>query len=295
MTELTGTEESYRSVWSELRHVPFRQGWIDVSGVKTRYVEAGDPQSPAIVMLHGTGGHWESYCRNIGVFAEAFHCVAFDMLGHGYTSKPDIDYEIPLYADHVTSLMNELGIEHATLIGVSLGAWIAGAIAARHPDLVDKLILLTPTGLFPVDQRDAARVLRQRTEAVNNPTWESIKVVFDHLLAQEENRIPDMIALRQDIYRQDDTRATVGHVLALQDAEIRNRNLVNADEWASIKVPTLVVATGSDPNEQHYLTARKVAELIPVVRLVEMPHVGHWPHFENDVEFNDLALKFLKS
>lgn len=295
MTDLTGTEESYRSVWSELRQVPFRQDWIDVAGVKTRYVEAGDPQSPAIVMLHGTGGHWESYCRNIGVFAEDFHCIAFDMLGHGYTTKPDVDYEIPLYADHVTSLMSELGIEQATLIGVSLGAWIAGAIAARKPDLVNRLILLTPTGLFPVDHGDAARVLAQRTEAVNNPTWESIKVVFDHLLAQEENRIPDMIALRQNIYQQEDTRATVAHVLALQDAQIRNRNLVDADEWASIKAPTLVVATGSDPNEQHYLTAKKVAELIPNVDLVEMPDVGHWPHFENDAEFNILALKFLKS
>lgn len=294
MTELTGTEESYKSIWTELRHVPFKQDWIDAAGIKTRYVEAGNPHAPAIVMLHGTGGHWESYCRNIGVLADEYHCVALDMLGHGYSTKPDVDYEIPLYADHVTSLMSELGLEHASLVGVSLGAWIAGAIAARKPHLVDKLILLTPTGLFPVDHGDAARVLAQRTQAVNNPTWESIKVVFDHLLAQEENRIPDMIALRQDIYRQDDTRATVGHVLALQDAEIRNRNLVNAEEWASIEVPTLVVATGSDPNEQHYRTAKKVAELIPNARLVEMPNVGHWPHFENDADFNDLVLKFLK-
>jgi pimeloyl-ACP methyl ester carboxylesterase len=54
-------EHPYRSIWTELRQVAFRQGYIDVDGVSTRFAEAGSPDSAAVVMLHGTGGHWETF------------------------------------------------------------------------------------------------------------------------------------------------------------------------------------------------------------------------------------------
>ncbi|MDT7732666.1 MAG: 2-hydroxy-6-oxonona-2,4-dienedioate hydrolase, partial [Mycobacterium sp.] len=56
---------AYESVWSDLQGVPFSQGYLDAGGVRTRYLHAGDPGRPALVFLHGSGGHAEAYVRNL--------------------------------------------------------------------------------------------------------------------------------------------------------------------------------------------------------------------------------------
>ncbi|MFG3022354.1 alpha/beta fold hydrolase [Streptomyces sp. NPDC048254] len=282
----------YRSIWTELREVPFRQAWTDVEGVSTRYVEAGDPDAPALVMLHGTGGHWETWASNLGPLSRHFRCVALDMVGNGFSDKPDYDYEIDVYVRHVTGLLDQLGIEKAALAGTSLGSWVAARLALTHPERVDGLILCSPAGLVGTAS-NMARIRAERTRAVDDPTWESIRAMFVNLMAEERNRIPDVIALRQAIYRLPETKAVIDHVLILQDQGVRQRNLLTEEEWSALKAPALVVASGE--RNEYRSTAYRVAELIPGARLLEMPHVRHWPHFEDPATFNTVALDFLLS
>ena len=215
----------YRSLWTWLREVEFCQRWVDVNGVSTRIAEAGSNDSPAVVLLHGTGGHWEVYAPTIGPLSKEFHCIAVDMVGNGFSDRPDYDYEIAVYVGHIAGLLDALGIERASFIGMSLGAWVAARFALDHPERTDKLILQSPAGLIATAS-NMARIRAERTAAVENPTWESIKAMFDHLIADEENRIPDIIALRQAIYRMPATRDAIDHVLILQDPEARERNLI---------------------------------------------------------------------
>ena len=76
---------------------------------------------PALIFLHGTGGHAEAYVRNLAAHAAHFDTYAIDMLGHGYTSKPDYDYEIPRYIEHLLGFLDARGIERVSLSGESLG------------------------------------------------------------------------------------------------------------------------------------------------------------------------------
>ncbi|MFJ3779017.1 alpha/beta fold hydrolase [Streptomyces sp. NPDC090075] len=282
---------SESSVWQSLAEVAFTQRWVDVDGVRTRVVEAGPADGVPVVLLHGTGGHWETFATALGPLCERYRCVAFDMVGNGFSDKPDQPYEVPLYVDHVLGVMRELGVDRAHFIGMSLGAWVAARIAVSHPERMRRLVLMSPAGLVAT-QSNMARIRAERTKAVQNPEWDSIKAMFEHLIAREERRLPDLIALRQMIYRRDDTRATIDHLLALQDPEIRPRNLLDVGEWESIKAPTLVVASGADHGE-YQTTARKVASLIPGAEVLEMPEVRHWPHFEDPETFNPAALAFL--
>lgn len=289
MAEPTG---EYRSIWTWLRELEFRQGWCDAGGVRTRFVETGDPDAPGVLLLHGTGGHWETFAPNLGPLSEHFHCVAVDMVGNGFSEKPDHDYEIEVYVRQLLAVMDHFGMERASLVGMSLGAWVAARLALDAPERVDKVILMSPAGLVATES-NMARIRAERTQAVNDPNWDSIKAMFDHLIADERNRLPDLVALRQAVYRLPASRATIDHLLILQDPQARERNLLTEQQWSSIEAPTLVVASGKDYSE-YESTARRVAALLPHSELLEMGEVKHWPHFEDPDVFNPAALKFLQ-
>lgn len=283
--------DEYRSIWTHLRELEFTQGFVDIDGVRTRFAEAGSADKPHAILLHGTGGHWETFAPNLGPLSENYHCVAIDMVGNGFSDKPDYDYEINVYVKQILGVMAHFRMEKAHFIGMSLGAWVSAAIAVEYPERVDKVILMSPAGLIATAS-NMARIRAERTAAVNNPSWESIHKVFEHLIADESNRIPDLVALRQAVYRRSDTRDTIDHLLILQDAEARDRNLIPEEKWATISAPTMVVASGKDDGE-YQSTAHIVAGLIPNSEVFQMAEVRHWPHFEDPAAFNPAALEFL--
>lgn len=81
------------SLWPELASGEVRLHYVDAAGVRTRCLEAGESNSASIpvLFLHGSGGHLEAYTRNILPHAEDRHVLAIDMIGHGYTDKPDFE------------------------------------------------------------------------------------------------------------------------------------------------------------------------------------------------------------
>jgi 2-hydroxy-6-oxonona-2,4-dienedioate hydrolase len=282
---------TYRSVWRDLMDTPFEQGFIDAGGVRTRFVHAGDPAAPVVLMVHGTGGSWETFCSNIGPISKAFNVYAIDTLGGGYTGKPDFPYEIPRYVEHFVDFMDAMGIRRASLIGCSLGAWSACRLAVDHPGRVDKLILISVGGLksLPAAERQG---LESRRTSVQDPTWDSVSDVVSRLVYSGK-MADDLIAVRQKIYMQPEMRDAMKHLLALTDPEIRERNNLKPDEWRSIKAPTLVIAHKDSP-DMWLETSYEVAQLIPHAQLVEIGETSHWSHFEKPALFNQLALDFLK-
>ena len=291
MTAEASPDEPYRSIWGFLRELEFRQGYVDADGVRTRFAEAGSPDAPPLLLLHGTGGHWETFAPNLPVLSQHFRCIAIDMVGNGFSAKPDHDYEIAVYLRQVLAVLDAFGIRRTHVAGMSLGAWVAARLAVDAPERVDRLILMSPAGLIATAS-NMARIRAERTRAVQDADWASIKAMFDHLIADERNRLPDLVALRQAIYQRADTRETIDHLLILQDADARERNLIAEKEWSSIGAPTLVVASGKDVSE-YQSTARTVAGLIPDSQVLEMPEVKHWPHFEDPETFTPAAVAFL--
>jgi 2-hydroxy-6-oxonona-2,4-dienedioate hydrolase len=273
--------------------VPFEQAWVQAGPLRTRYAHAGQRGRPAVVMLHGTAGSWEGFAANLGPLAQHFDCYALDMIGSGFTDKPDRPYEVADYVSHVLDFIDAMGLERAAIIGCSLGAWVAARFALTHPKRLSALVLLSAAGYF-ANATNMNRIRSARTAAVDNPIWENIKPIFDHLIHEERNRIPDIIAVRQAVYRQQDMARAMAHILCLQDPEIRQRNLISEDEWRQIDAPALVVGSLADKDE--YLeTARRVSKLMPNARYVEMASVGHWPHFEDPDTFNPLCVDFLRA
>jgi len=285
------TVEEHRSIWADLVTVPFTQGFVDVGGVRTRYVQAGPVDKPAVVMIHGTMGHWETFCSNIPEFSKTKNCIAYDMLGSGFSAKPDLPYEIPTYAKHLGGLMDVLGVESASLIGVSLGAWVAVRFAHDYPDRTENLVLMSTTGLYS-DPATMQNIKASRSRVVDDPSWENCTAIIRNLVLDEKNCIPDMVRVRQLSYMEPGVKESADRILQLQDPTVRARNNLTEGEWRSIKTRTLLVAAPS--SDDIYLdTTRKVIKILPNAELAEIDDVGHWPHFEQPDEFNRVALAFL--
>ena len=139
----------FESVWSDLQGVAFEQGYLDAAGVRTRYLRAGDPNKPVLMLLHGSGGHAEAYVRNLAAHAEHFWTWSIDMLGHGYTDKPGHPLEVSHYVDHLTAVLRTIGADRVYLSGESLGGWVAARTAVDHPDVVERLVLIPPVAPRP--------------------------------------------------------------------------------------------------------------------------------------------------
>lgn len=283
--------KEHKSIWMWMKEVAFTQQYIDVDGIRTRVLTAGDPSKPAVVLLHGTGGHWEAYAPSIAALSADHFVVAPDLVGNGFSTKPSEPYTINFYIEHVLGVMDHFGVQKASVFGMSLGAWIAARFGVAHPERTEKLVLMSPAGLM-ARADNMARIKRQRTAAVTNPDWDTIKAMFDHLIADDDNKIDDIIALRQSIYRQPETLATIDSMLTLQEEEVRKANLLTEAEWRSIQAPTLVVCASKDVDE-YMSTARTILKWIPNAEALEMPNVAHWPCFEDPAAFNPAAVAFL--
>jgi 2-hydroxy-6-oxonona-2,4-dienedioate hydrolase len=283
---------NYKSIWKYLFRTPHRLNWVDVEGVSTRYLEAGTPGAPVLILLHGTAGSLENFCANYASYAEHFHVFGIDMLGCGATDKPDHDYLIEHYATHLLGFMDALGLASASLIGVSLGSWVAAQAAHMAPSRIEKLIMVAPAGIIvdvEEERRVAEGVRKRRSAAATTPTWETVRAAMSGLMLKPDDLIDDLIAIRLDIYQDPRMQAAMPRLLAFS---LGGQDLKPA-QWQSLEQPILSVAAVDAPN-MFLRNAYAIADTAPNATLVEMHGCDHWAQYEQAEAFNALSIEFLK-
>jgi 2-hydroxy-6-oxonona-2,4-dienedioate hydrolase len=283
----------YKSIWTDLQGVDFEQRYVDVNGVRTRYLHAGQKGRPALLFLHGTGGHAEAYVRNLEAHAKHFDVYAIDMLGHGYTDKPDYDYTLPKYVEHVVGFMDALDLKTVSLSGESLGGWVASHVALAHPQRIDKLVLNTASG-DKINYEALAKLRELSIAAVEDPSWERLKGRLEWLMHDKSLVHDDLVASRQAIYTQPVMKQAIGHILSMHTPETRTLYGVKDAQWKTITQPTLVLWTDRDPTAT-VAVGEALHAAIPGSKLVVMKDCGHWPQFEDAQTFNEVHIAFLRA
>jgi esterase len=114
-----------------------------VGRMRLHYLDWGGPANPAIVFLHGGGltAHtWDVVCVALRT---RFHCLALDLRGHGESEwSPNMDYGLEAYARDLRHFVDNLGLEHFVLVGMSLGGLTSIAYTALHPGRVQALAIV---------------------------------------------------------------------------------------------------------------------------------------------------------
>jgi 2-hydroxy-6-oxonona-2,4-dienedioate hydrolase len=241
--------------------------------------------------MHGTGGHLEAYARNLRALAADHRVIAYDYPGHGWTTTATADLEIADYVDHLTGLLDQLGIARTHLSGESLGGWVAVKFAARYPERVDRLVLNTPGGTMATPEvMERIRSLSQA--AADDPSDERIRARLEWLMADPGSVTDELVAIRRAVYRRPGFAASMRHILCLQDPDVRRRNLVTDQELAAVAAPTLVIWTSDDPSGPAK-AGLDMAARIPVAEFRLIEKAGHWPQWEQAETFDRLLLEFL--
>jgi 2-hydroxy-6-oxonona-2,4-dienedioate hydrolase len=273
-----------------MNRTAFSHRWVDVGGLSTRVIEAGSGNE-TVVFMHGIGGHIETFCMNIPAHAQRYRVLAFDLLGHGYTAKPEGNYEIERYVDHTLRFLDTMQIERAHLAGTSLGGWIAARIAARHPDRVSNLSLISSAGLTA--HPSVMHKLKTLTERASLASGkEAMKMRLEFVLKNPVALTQELIDIRHDIYSTPDYQRSVRSIMCLQEMAIRQRNLLTLEELSKIVAPTLVVWTHEDPTAT-LSDGERYADAISDSRFVVFTDSAHMPQLEEPERFNELHLAFL--
>ncbi len=128
--------------------------------------------------------------------------------------------------------------------------------------------------------------------AAENPSWETVQARIKWLMADKSKDYDDIVASRQRVYRQPGFVGTMRDIMALQDPDIRQRNLLGPADYGAISAPTLVLWTSDDPTAD-VGEGRRIAQMIPGARFEVMAGCGHWPQYEDPKTFNRLHIDFL--
>ncbi|SCG77938.1 MFS transporter [Micromonospora inositola] len=289
------------SIWLEhLRTGQVR--YLSAGGVRTRCLEAGDENAPAVVFLHGTGGHAEAFVRNLEPFAEAgYRAVAIDMLGHGLTDKPTgCGYDLDDYARHLLALMDQLGPRPVHLVGESLGGGVAMRAAILAPHRVATVVTVVGGGLGPVpatpeEERGWSRMLElseKAYDAMDHAAWTARM----QWLVHDPADMPDeMIRTRMVIYDNPRMREAAADIYrGVANMVYRKRpGMLLPGDLRSFPVPVFYYWTDHNPTTPARVAAA-AHELTPVSEYDVLDGCGHWPQFEKPDAFNARVLRFLR-
>jgi pimeloyl-ACP methyl ester carboxylesterase len=283
---------SWRDVdWSQhLHHVTLR-------GSDVQYVDLGEGDR-AIVFVHGLGGSWQNWLENLPAVAEAgYRAVALDLPGFGHSAMPVDDISITNFAATVDALCDHLGLSAVVLVGNSMGGFTAAEVAIRHPERVERLVLVDAAGISTAINRNwlSERFGRLLTAGGNAggavpdpelPRKLLSRPGFVQLVMGIVARHPTLLA-RDLVYEQMQSGGSPGFNASLQ--AIIDYNYV--EELSRISCPTLIVQ-GTDDFLVPLGDADEYAKRITRSTTLILEDTGHVPMLERPTTFNRALLEF---
>jgi len=129
-----------------------RSAYVQAGPYRLRYLESGN--GPPLVVVHGLGSNaMQEWGLRMAPLGRHYHVYAPDLPGFGRSERPaGADYGIPMQVESLRAFFAAVRLERARVAGISMGGWIVARLAAEHPELVERLVLVAAAGMRPTDE-----------------------------------------------------------------------------------------------------------------------------------------------
>lgn len=262
--------------------------FIDVGGNTIRYFEEGNGET--VILIHGIGQAMYTFRKNVRVLSEHCHVISLDLLGHGLSSKPEIDYTIDDFSKMIVDFMDAMGIEKASLLGFSTGAIIALDVAIKYPEYVKRLFLLTPGGV--------TRTYPSHIKHCSTPIISDIIFTFFRKSTVKKvlsKGYYDPTMLKKEVIRH--YFKVLSNKENLDSAMIAYSNWDDSNigyELSSIQAPSYIF--WGEEDTWHPIDMLELYEdALPEVYSATIPSCGHFLHEECPDEINKKIIEILTS
>ncbi|HEX8734323.1 MAG TPA: alpha/beta fold hydrolase [Pyrinomonadaceae bacterium] len=243
------------------------------TGIRMHYTEQGAGDGEPLILIHGFTDSWFSYSRVLPLLDKKYRVYALDQRGHGDSDRPEKGYAMKNFAADVIAFMDAKNITKATIVGHSMGSFVAMQTALDAPQRVEKLVLI---GTATTARNDATLDLQKAIMNLKDPVDE--KFARDFQVSTSARTLPD--EFMNEVVRQSLKlparvwQAALAGVIA-EDYKPR---------LGKIKAPTMIV-WGDKENiflraEQDLLKAGIVNSTLKVYA-----GTGHSPHWEQPETF----------
>ncbi len=256
--------------------------FLQIDGHKIRYLESGNSKN-TLVLIHGLGASAERWSPVIPLFEANFRVVVPDLIGFGYSDKPTADYTLDFFSEFLEKFFMASNIVRPNIIGSSLGGQISAEYASLHSQNIEKLILVSPSGVM----KQSTPALEAYIMAALYPNEISAKNAFELMEGSgkdiEENIVNGFVERMQ---LPNAKLAFMSTLLGLKNSKPITTKL------QSIFVPTLIIWGANDPVIPiNY--ANDFVSAIQDCRFFRMDGCGHTPYVQDPHTFASKALEFL--
>lgn len=251
----------------------------------TSYLVTG--QGHPVVLIHGVGLNKEMWGGQIVGLSPPYRVVAYDMLGHGASPRPDPDTGLLGYATQLRELLDHLGVSSATVIGFSMGGLVARAFALHFPEHLSGMVVLNSVFNRSAEQR-ASVIGRTSQAAEHGPDANAAEALTRWFSREYQAANPAQIAAIRQILASNDPQGylTTYKLFATQD-------MYRADDLGKIQVPTLIATGELDPGSTPDM-ARQLAMRIHGSEVAILPEQRHMMPVESPRLVNQVLLDFLR-
>ena len=258
---------------------------VEIFGQKIYYLEAGS--GPEVILLHGLGGDKGNWRMTLPVLAARFHVYAPDQIGFGQSDKPQINYRVATLVDFLSAFYKKMGISKATLVGNSLGGWVAMDFALQYPDKVSRLVLVDSGG-YSFKRTGGVAPTREVMLGLNPSSLAGTKLLMAIVF---HNKAFSTDEVAEQVFTEH-LRKNDGYTInSFVDSILRGEDVVDG-RLGALKTPTLIV-WGRDDTLIPLATGKALAEDIAGSQTVVLDDCGHVPQMECAAPFNDALVKYL--
>lgn len=264
------------------------------AGIRTRIRDTGGVGTP-LVLVHGLANGIEIWDRIWSRLAARYRLIAFDLPGFGLADRPaDAAYDGAFFAEQLARLFDALGLEHAHIVGSSLGASVAVRFAARHPGRTERLVLAAPGGFGrKTNLLTRAPALPWIGSWLGRPTPANNRLTLRLAIHDRAQITPDLVEITNRYARVPGSAHSF--VRSLQTG-VRLSGSRDPREMAAlaaqVESPALVL-WGRQDRVFPAAYAARAAALLPRGRALLIDRCGHYPHWEQPDIFAAAVEDFL--